>query len=255
MKFKNSFKLNTNFGKIIIGSSASNIRKLGEKEKVKSSRLVGVVSVITLIALMFSVSLVSALEQNEASVIAEMPGTERVRGEMSSVHIQFTSKTEKSLEIYNVGIHFDWMDKDQLYGISFSSNPKTVVSMKSVVFDIINYTVPNTASFGAHTYYIGVDGYDADGNPFSWTSDDRTIYVVSPSTSGEPTSTPTATDQNPQAFDLNYVIYGGIIAAAAIVIIVIAVMMKKRGTKPAAKPSANPTEPEQKPSDGQDFNI
>ncbi len=222
---------------------------------MKVSRSIGVLSVITLIVMMFSVSLVSALEQNEASIVAEMPGYDRVRGEMSSVHIQFTSKTEKTLEIYKVGIHFDWMDKDQLYGISFSSDPKTVASMKSVVFDIINYTVPNDVSFGAHTYYIGVDGSDEAGNPFSWTSDDRTIYVVSPSTSEEPTATPTTTAQNPQALDLNYVIYGGIIAAAAIVIIVIAVMMKKRGTKTAAQPSANPTEPEQKPSDGQDFNI
>lgn len=250
---ENSFELSINFGKIIISSSASNIRKLGERI-VRSIKSVMVISVIALITMVSFVSLVSALEQNEASVNLGILN-QQLRREPSSVHIQFVSNTQKTLEVHYVGIHFDWMEKDQLIGIDLSSYPKTVAAMKSAVFDLINYTVPQDASFGAHTYYIGVDGYDEDGNPFSWTSDDRTIYVVSPSTSGEPTSTPTATAQNPQGLDLNYVIYGGLIAAAAIVIIVIAVMMKKKGTKPAVEPSANPTEPEQKPSDGQDFDI
>lgn len=222
-------------------------------------KLVRALCAITLIVMVLSVGLVSALEQNEASVNVGILD-QQARGEHSSVHIQFVSNTEKTLAVYYVGIHFDWMDKDQLYGIDLSSSPKTVAALKSTVFDIINYTVPTDASFGAHSYYIGVDGYDGDGNAFSWTSDERTISVVTPQSSSQPTSTPTATNQNPQNFDMNLIIYGAIIAAVAVIVILIVVVMKKRGANAAAKPNTNPTvppKPEQKPEEepGQDFNI
>jgi hypothetical protein len=190
-----------------------------------------------------------------------MPGDQRVRGEYSSVHFQFFSNTQKTLKVYNVGIHFDWMDKDQLIGIDLSSYPKTVAPMSSAVFDLINYTVPNNAQIGSHKYYIGIDGYDSDGNPFSWTSAESTITVVS-SSSSQPGTSPTGTDQtqNQQNLDMNLLIYGAIIAAVVVVIAVIAVMMRKRGNNKPTKTDDNQTPspaPEQKPAQqpGQDFSI
>jgi hypothetical protein len=219
--------------------------------------IVGTAFAVTLIVMVLSVGLVSALEQNEASIIATMPGDQRVRGEFSSVHIQFTSQTEKTLAIYYVGIHFDWMDKDQLYGIDFSNNPKTVEAMKSVVIDIINYTVPTDASFGAHTYYIGVDGYDEDAKPFSWTSDEATIQVVTTQTSNQPTST-AATNPDQQPFDMNLVIGAVIIGAVVVIAVVILAFRKPKANNPP-KDNANQEspKPEQKPdeSPSQDFNI
>lgn len=201
-------------------------------------KTVKALSVTFLIVLVLSISLVSfvsALEKTDVSVTTFMASDTKERGEQTSIRILFNSNTNKSLTIYYVGIHVDWMNTDQLYGIDYSSSPKTVAPMKSAVIDIINYTVPTSASLGAHKYYIGVDGYDEDGKAFSWTSDEATLYVTNPTGTNPPTSTSTPSSQNPQTFDTNMLLYVALIAAfAVIIVLLIAVFkMKKQNTAPA----------------------
>jgi hypothetical protein len=224
----------------------------------KLVKFIRAVSVITMIVLVLSVSLVSALEQHEASVTTLMPGDTVVRGETGQLRIVFTSNTDKDLEIYYIGIHVDWMEEDQLFGIDYSSSPKTALSMEDLgIIDIINYTIPDSASLGAHTYYIGIDGYDEDGEAFSWKSDDATIYVTTPVSTTEPTSTPTPTTNSNTTDTLSMVLYGLLVASVAVLVILLVLLMKKRGTKPAAKSDVPPEspKPEEKPDEGQDFSI
>ncbi len=227
---------------------------------MKTTKLIAVISVIALIAIVSSVSFVSALEQNEASVTTFMSDAPKVPGQETSIRVMFTNHAGKALSVYYVGIHLDWMEKDQLYGIDYSSSPKTVGSGKDLVVDIINYTVPSGTSYGTHSFYIGVDGYDADGTAFSWTSSEGSTITVGTASSSQPatTTTPTATDQ-PQTFDMNIVIFGGLIAVAVVIIALTAFAMKKRGGKNMEKSDNNPTvppAPEQTPKEpSQDFNI
>jgi hypothetical protein len=225
---------------------------------LKTTKLIAVISVIALITIVSSVSFVSALEQNEASVTTFMSDASKVPGQETSIRVVFTNNAGKDLSVYYVGIHLDWMEKDQLYGIDYSSTPKTVASGKDLILDILNYTVPSGTSYGTHSFYIGIDGKDQDGTPFSWVSNEGSIIVGTASSSQPATTpTPTATDQ-PQTFDMNLVIFIGLIAVAVVIIVVTALMMKKRGGSNAAKSDNNPTvppAPEQKPEAGQDFNI
>ncbi len=223
-------------------------------------KLIRIVTAITLsvllLSMILSVSLVSALEQNEASVTTFMSEVPKAPGQATSIRILFNSNTNKDLDIYYVGIHVDWMDTDQLFGIDYSSYPETVAGMENYRVDIINFTVPTSASIGPHTYYIGVDGYDEDGNAFSWKSNDLTLMVGNPESSIQPTSTPTANQNQPM--DLTFVLYGVLVAVAVAIVALAIIVMKKRGTNSAAKSNANQPEspkPEQKPDDGQDFSI
>jgi hypothetical protein len=192
---------------------------------MKIVRTLFVVAMIVMVLSVCFVSAVSALEQNQASVLTFTPETQE-RGESSSIRIRFTNNSTKNLDVYYVGVHFDWMDTDQLYGISYEGNPKTVAPNANLVVDIINYTVPASASLGSHEYYIGVDGYDQDENPFSWTSEEATITVINPVTTSQPTTTPTQTSQNPQPFDMNLIIYIALLAAVAVIIVLLVVVMK-----------------------------
>jgi hypothetical protein len=227
---------------------------------MKTTKLIAVISVIALIAIVSSVSFVSALEQNEASITTFMSDASKVPGQETSIRVVFTNHASKELSVYYVGIHLDWMDKDQLYGIDYSNSPKTVAPGKELIFDIINYTVPSGTSYGYHSFYIGVDGKDADGAAFSWTSSDARSITVGTASSSQPatTTTPTATDQ-PQTFDMNLLIFGALITAAIVIIVLTAAVMKKRGGGKAAKSQDNPSvppAPEQTPQEpNQDFNI
>lgn len=223
-------------------------------------KLVRALSVITLLVVIMSVGLVSALEQNEASVKIFVPGDTVVRGETGQLRILFTSNTDKDLEIHYIGIHLDWMEEDQLFGIDYSSAPKTVLAGKQLAIgDIINYTIPTSASVGVHKYYIGIDGYDEDGNPFSWMSDEETVNVINPTGStGNPSATPTGTsnNQNPQGFDFNILLFVALGVAAVVIVLLVLALMKKRGPATANADRDHPSlPPEEKPDQKQDFNI
>jgi flagellar basal body-associated protein FliL len=229
----------------------------GRKDIVKYIRAVSVITLIVMVLSVSLVSVVSALEQNQASVTTFMSEEPKVRGEQTSIRVLFTSKSDKDLSVYYVGIHLDWMDEDQLYGIDYSGSPKTVASMKDLVVDIINYTVPTSASPGTHKYYIGVDGYDEDGNAFSWKSDESSIIVSTAASTNQPTPTQTETNQNPPSMNTSFVIYG-VLIAVAVAIIVIVFVLKKRGANSPAKPSEDKPEspkPEKKPDGSLDFDI
>jgi hypothetical protein len=212
---------------------------------------------VSLLVLVLSVGLVSALEQHEASVTKFMAGDTKERGEETSIRILFTSNADINLSVYYVGVHFDWLETDELIGINYANNPKIVQPNKDLVVDIINYTVPTSANLGTHSYYVGVDGYDQNGDPFSWTSEEAAITVINPTSTSQPSAIPTPTATNPQTLDTAFIIYGALIAVAAVVVILVAVL-KKRGTNNASKQSVNPSEspkPEEKPDKGQDFSI
>jgi hypothetical protein len=226
----------------------------GEKNRVK---LIRAVSVVTLIVMVLSVGLASALEQNESSVELFMAGDTKARGEDTSLRILFTNNADLNLSVYYIGVHFDWMDTDQLIGTNYASDPKIVEPSKNLRSEIINYTVPTSASLGAHSYYIGVDGYDANGDPFSWTSNEYTLYVTNPTNTNAPTATPTPSASNPETMDLTVLVYGLVVAAVVAVIVAVVIITRRGGKSSPKSKSDEPAAPksEEKPDDGQDFSI
>jgi len=222
-----------------------------------------IASIITFIVIVgFSISLVSALSSSDASIIASLNNPTPKPGNGVTVNVVFNSNVAQELRIYAVGLHADWMNADGFQGPNLSSNPATVESMSSWSVNFM-ITIPSDASVGSHKYYVGVDGVDASGNPFSLNSAEATLQVIAGSSTGTPTSNPNG--GGGQAADSqDWLPYLAVVAAAVIVVvlIVITLMRKKRPVKLASQPVDDqpdskpaPTTPEEKPASGQDFTI
>ncbi len=139
--------------------------------KVSHIFLVFLASVVFLL----NASFVLAINSNEASVIVNWDKEKYYQGDIVPARITFISNFSQPLDIYYVGINFDWMEKDNFQGIDLSSNPVTVPSFGSHSFDLMVFHIPTTINIGLHDYFVGIDGsYDgSDGSlpiGFSWDS-------------------------------------------------------------------------------------
>jgi hypothetical protein len=104
------------------------------------------------------------------------------RGEVASARITFISNFSQPIEIFYVGINFDWMSPDNFQGRDLSANPITVPGHGSHSFDIMVFQIPVNASLGVHDYFVGVDGSygGLDGSlpiGFSWDSPIFTLEI------------------------------------------------------------------------------
>ncbi len=241
------------------------IRLFGEIQ-VKSIRKSAIVATITIAIITFALlnsGLVSALNQDEASVRVFFVPSTLTPGQSVTIQIFFITNSTDNLQITNVGIHFDWMAADGFYGYDLSSAPVTITSGSGpYAFQSIFVTVPLNVTGGVHTYFVGIDGKQgASAATFSWSSPVAEVEVNGTNTG----PTPTATNSGGQpAGQSNLLLYGAIGAAVVIVALLIIVLMvrknrakpkqpkseTKEGTTPQEKPS-----PEKKPSPEQDFNI
>jgi hypothetical protein len=144
---------------------------------VRPLRLMLTVTAISLICILCC-SLVSALNQDEASVTLVPSNLTGYPGDTISITITFKSNYAEQLRIYTVGLQFDWMLSDQFSGHDLSDSPVTVPRQGSYVFDPIVIQIPLNASAGQHSYFVGIDGTEGlSASSFSWNSASFTIEV------------------------------------------------------------------------------
>jgi len=112
--------------------------------------------------LIFNSGLVLGIDSDEASVTVNWDSSIFYQGEVAPARITFNSNFSYPIEIYYVGINFDWMSSDNFQGRDLSANPITVPSYGSYSFDVMVFQIPSDASIGEHDYFVGIDGsYDA----------------------------------------------------------------------------------------------
>ncbi len=178
-------------------------------------------------------------------------------GKAVEVTINFQSASSLQLSLYRIGIHADWQESGQYYTKDLSSDPQ-IVEANGIYPTKVTITIPATASVGAHTFKIAVDGFDADGNQFNWDSADQTVNVVSPGSTTDPNSGPTGSPDNPSNGAIDpLIIYIAVIAVVAVAAVLVAILVVKRKSKPnatsaapyAPEPDSNPPPETPKPED------
>jgi hypothetical protein len=99
------------------------------------------------------------------------------KGSTITVSIFFISDSEQELTISFYGVNFDWMESDKFAGHNISSDPITVAAHGSASLTPITVQIPENATIGPHTYYVGIDGEDESTNTFSWDSNTMTVVL------------------------------------------------------------------------------
>jgi heme/copper-type cytochrome/quinol oxidase subunit 2 len=135
------------------------------------------IAVSIIIVCVFSVSLVSALEADEASVSLSWSSETIYQGGRVNVIITFQSNSADELDIEYVGIQFDWMASDAFYGRDLSANPVTIASGGSHTFEAIGINIASDVSAGEHSCFVGIDGVQ-NYLGFSWNSPSSTITIL-----------------------------------------------------------------------------
>jgi len=137
-----------------------------------------IIAVSIIIICFLNTDLVSALEQNEASVTLSWSSQTIYQGSIVNVVIKFQNNAADELSIERIGLHFDWMAADDFAGRDFTASPIAVSAGGSHTFEAITITVSNDTSAGEHSYIVGVDGSDSYGD-FAWDSPEYMIEVLS----------------------------------------------------------------------------
>jgi hypothetical protein len=178
--------------------------------------------------------LVSALIPDDASVSVVWMDQSVQRGETVTLIINFVSNSTNQLVIERLGLHFDWMERNQFYTYDLSTNPVTVPAKGSYTFTSVPIQIPPYATTGSHTYYVAIDGKEGtDLTNFAWDSEEFTMEIVASTT---PTASPTTSPGGSgggtgSAQDLVVII--AVIAIVVIVILVIVLLMMRRKLKQA----------------------
>jgi hypothetical protein len=200
---------------------------------MKLSHVLFILACFSIISVLFS-GTISALEQNEARVLPVWSNETLIPGSSVTVQIFFTSDYSEPLTIYQVGLHFDWMDSEDFVGLDISANPVTVLSNESYIFPPINIIIPQDASIGTHSYFVGIDGIEGVSTNFSWDSLTRALQIQG---SGEPTNndgTPVEGQQDSWLITVGVAVAVGV---AVLVVIFIFIRRKRRQTAPVNGPT------------------
>ena len=142
---------------------------------MKPFRPVLIVACFSIICALFS-GVVYALDQDEARVSVAWSSETLYRGSSVIVNILFISDCAEELTIYCVGLHFDWMAPDTFVGRDLSDAPVTISSYGSYTFDPMTISIPETASVGTHSYFVGINGIQGEFTEFSW--DSQTLMLL-----------------------------------------------------------------------------
>ncbi len=210
---------------------------------LKSLRITLIIT--SLIAIFMFSGLVSALDQNEIQISTVGLNQNLAPGTTTTVRVTLTSSSDEQLRIYRMGFHFDWMAENQFYTNDFTSNPITISSGGTHVFDPMVIQIPPTVSPGSHSYFVGIDGvegYSSEG--FSWDSPSQTIQV-SFATQTTPTPPQGSGGQQGQGEEsANLLLYIVIIAVVVGVALFLVLMVMRKKRKPAPViPAAEPLTP------------
>jgi hypothetical protein len=132
--------------------------------------------------LILNYSLVFGIDSDEASVFVSWDTPIFYQGDIKPATITFTSNFSQPIEIYYIGLNFDWMASDSFQGQDLSENPITVPSYGSHTFAIMVFSIPTTAFIGEHDYFVGIDGSygGLEGSlpiGFSWDSQLFTLQI------------------------------------------------------------------------------
>jgi hypothetical protein len=206
--------------------------------KLKAFKALIVVTLFLSVFLCFS--LVSALESNEATVSVQWSNPSPRLGESAILTFTFQSNVQEQLQIAAIGIHGDWMPTDSFAGPIYTSNPITIPSKGSHTFDPYKISFPITTTPGTYSYFIGVDGYDSSGKPFSLDSQKYSITISYPSTStSTPSPSPTSSGSQNGSNDNNLLtIIIAVTVIAVIAVIFVALFMSRRRGQPT--PASSP---------------
>lgn len=252
-----------------------------------------VILIVTfLVAIFASVSIVSAATSMEGTATGYWSTTNPAPGTQVTLTVNFESGSSDTIYLIGVGVHGDWMSADGFYGPNLSEDPVAVETGGLYSTKII-LAIPASASIGEHSYYIGIDGYDQNGDSFSW---DSSSYTVTFAPASNPTSTNSGgnsggnTNTGNTGGVNNLLVYVAVIAVVAVLAIVLAIVIVKRKShktptvtpeaeyaptfapaetpkteqKPKREPEPEPEpetqeapseEPEEQPSNDKDFNI
>ena len=151
-------------------------------KKVHIALVLGAITIICL-----SSGLAAAnVTQGDLTTHTTWSKNELPQGNSVIVTITVQSQSDQQLQIYYFGVHFDWMAEDTFAGQNLQSNPVTIPSGGSYQFTPSIINIPAGTSLGSHSYFIGIDGEDSSGQPFSWNSPDATITVVASSNTNNP---------------------------------------------------------------------
>jgi hypothetical protein len=142
---------------------------------VRPLRLMLTVASISLVCILCC-GLVSALDADEASVTLFWSSQTVYQGDTITVRITFKSNSADQLNIYRIGLHFDWMSSNEFYTSDLSANPVIIPSSGSYMFGPIAIQIPSNVSAGSYSYFVGVDGMQ-ESSSFSWDSPASTIQI------------------------------------------------------------------------------
>jgi hypothetical protein len=199
------------------------------------------ITLTTLILIFVSSGLVSALSQNEASVSMLWSKQQVNVGEIVTVRLTFTSNSAEQLRIYRIGFHFDWMPENQFYTSDFTSNPVTIPSQGTHVFEPMTIQIPPHVSAGSHSYFVGIDGTEGTSlQNFSWDSPISTIQIVG---AGTPTSTDSP--EEPVEVTQSLTFYIAITAVVIVVALLLIIIIMRKRRKPANSTFDQPIQPDQ----------
>jgi len=145
---------------------------------MKLCRLVLTVACLSLICSLFS-CVGFGLDQNEARVTMVWSDETPSPGNLVTVTVMFINDSPKDLSLYYFGLNFDWMESDQFVGHDLSDDPVTVQANGGYqYFSAVTVQIPEDATVGAHSYFVGIDGFEGDSDVFSWDSPTKVVSVV-----------------------------------------------------------------------------
>ena len=128
---------------------------------------------VMLMLLIQNTSLVSSLEQNEASIFLDWSQESYYQGEEATLLINFSSQSPDELKISKIELQFNWTIFQHNKIIDFSEDPVGIPSNDDYLFDPITFQIPQNATEGTNNLKIRIEGmqhglwwYD-----FGWISD------------------------------------------------------------------------------------
>jgi hypothetical protein len=121
---------------------------------------------------------VSALDPDDFSVSPSWSTPMYYQGDTASLKLIMSSNTTETLNVYYIGVHFDWMEEDSFSGRDLTSDPAVVESGEVYVFDPMAITIPSDVSVGEHNYTIGLQVAEGTSTTLiAWDSRVRTMYI------------------------------------------------------------------------------
>jgi hypothetical protein len=140
------------------------------------SILLKLIAISISILCVLSIGLVSALNPDEAFVSLAWSSQTYYQGDSVVVRITFQSNSPDELQIYRIGMQFDWMPSDAFYGRDLSATPIRISSYGNYTFDLMTVSTPLGVTVGSHSYFVGVDGLQ-NNIAFTWDSPPSTIQI------------------------------------------------------------------------------